>query len=559
MPPTVSAAANTNLLDTTSALSAINREMNEKRVAAQARATNIDYVDIATTPINQDMVHLIDFQAARQALVIPFFRVGHKLRIAVAEPENMATTAYLATFRQNLFEVHLALASREGIEAKLTELEELNTRHLETFTNQDAEKNLKNYEEEIVNLEHLPDEARTLSAAATLNRLLVGALRTTASDIHFQSEEDALLIRFRIDGLLQDILRFDKKTGEQVLSQLKYESKLRINVRNTPQDGRLSFTASGRSVDLRVATLPTQFGEGAVCRILDRERKLRSFEELGFGDHDLKNILQSSDRHDGLIIVTGPTGSGKTTTLYTLLDRINHPDRKIATLEDPIEYHLARVAQSQIDEESGYTFAGGLRALLRQDPDIIMVGEIRDRETAETAAQAAMTGHLVLTTLHTNSTVEAIPRLINLGLPPYLIAASLSCVIAQRLVRKIHTDCAKKVAPSAKEEELLRSRLAALHAIDPSIEVEVPTTIWQPVGCSVCSGTGYHGQLALTESFVMTNHIRELIGHGADANQIATHLASTTHFRTLADDGILKVANGLTTIAEIMRVTNLFN
>ena len=450
-------------------LANINQDFAEEGVRARAAELSMPYVDLPQTVINSDLTRHLDLDHATTALALPCMRVGGRLRIAVADPDNATMKAYIDELRATHADVQIVLASSSGILAKIAELRKTETVARETYQNVQAEKDVANYSDEIGKLQGLKDEARGLAAAENLNRILIGGLRTGASDVHFQMEENDMLLRFRVDGMLQEILRLDRHTGEQIVDHVKYESKLRLNIKNTPQDGRFSFNASGREIDVRVSSLPTAYGESVVCRLLDSQRDVLSFEQLGFEDHILPSIVKALSQRSGLVLVTGPTGSGKTTTLYAMLERLNRPDMKIATLEDPIEYHLPQIAQSQINEEVGYGFASGLRALLRQDPDAIMVGEIRDHETAETAAQAAMTGHIVLSTLHTNSAIETVPRLVNIGLPPYMLSASLGLVLAQRLVRRVHTDCAKTVQPSDKERELLSRHIAEIKRINPPL------------------------------------------------------------------------------------------
>jgi type IV pilus assembly protein PilB len=291
--------------------------------------------------------------------------------------------------------------------------------------------------------------------------------------------------------------------------------------------------------------------------LLDSGKKMRTFEELGFANLALANLKNAINSREGMILVTGPTGSGKSTTLYTLLSEFNNPERKIATLENPVEYHLKNIVQSQINEEEDYNFADGLRALLRQDPDVLMVGEIRDSDTAETAAQAAMTGHIVLSTLHTNSAVEAIPRLLNLGMKPFLLAASLNLVIAQRLVRQPCQKCATKVTPTATEVGLFKKYFAEIRQTNPKLKIEMPKFLWQTKGCGICGQTGYRGQIVIAESFRMDATIKKLILAEASSAEITTAARAEQGLISFAEDGVLKAAAGQTTLAEIARVAGI--
>lgn len=538
-------------------LDSINRSFAEKQVIEAAKKAEIPYIDIATVPISPDLMSKLDVAEAETTLAIPFFVLGKKMRVAVAHPENPITLEYLAKLKAKQITVQLNLASVEGIKSKIAQIKALQPHKDLGFENRDAEIDLKNYEEEIESLDSLQTDAQNLAAKETLNRIFVGALRVGASDIHFQPEDTEIAIRFRVDGVLQKILSFNHKLGQEIVDQLKYEARLRLNVLNIPQDGRLSFMASGRKVDVRVGSLPTEFGESVVCRLLDPGKKIRSLEDLGFTGTNLENIEAALNLRSGMILATGPTGSGKTTTLYALLDGFNKPDLKVTTLENPIEYHIPNVVQSQIDETHDYTFASGLRALLRQDPDVMMVGEIRDGETAETAAQAAMTGHILLSTLHTNSAVETIPRLLNLGMKPFVLAGSLALVIAQRLVRRPCAKCAEKITLNMQQRGVISAYLAEAKSHNAKLKVEAPDFILKAHGCEACGHTGYRGQVVVAESFNFTDDLREMILKNASVGEITKAIRKDQGMISFAEDGVIKACAGLTTLDEVARVTGL--
>lgn len=537
-------------------LGEINRDFGELKTATTAKKIKLDYVDILNSPINADLSQKIDLLKARTALVLPFFQIGKKIRVAVVDPQKIETQKFLTELHKDGLETFLALASRTGLLAKIEQIKTLRPHRPAEFRNKDAEKNLKDYELELRALEKLDEETQTLSAKESLNRIFIGALRTGASDVHFQPDERKVDLRFRVDGILQKIVELNHKVGNEILNQLKYESKLRLNVENTPQDGRTSFLANDRKIDVRVSTLPTEFGESAVCRILDSGKKVRTFEELGFANTTLVNLKKAMRLREGMILIVGPTGSGKTTTLYTLLSNFNNSERKIGTLENPIEYHLKNVVQSQIDEEAGYTFSNGLRALLRQDPDILMVGEIRDEATAETAAQAAMTGHIMLSTLHTSSATEVIPRLLNLKLRPFVLNSVLSLVVAQRLVRRPCEKCAIKSKPDDQQIKIFEKFFAVIKTKNPNLKLEIPKLLWQINGCKICGGTGYRGQIVIAESFLIDDQVKDLILRNASTTEIKKYIYQKGSL-SFAEDGILKVSAGLTTLDEIERVIDL--
>ncbi|MFC1810512.1 GspE/PulE family protein [Patescibacteria group bacterium] len=418
------------------------------------------------------------------------------------------------------------------------------------------EKEVKAYEEELVQLEHLKTQIEKVTAEEAVQLVNVGAIKTGASDIHYEPEEKSIRVRFRIDGVLHKVFDMDHDIYKNFSNQIKYMSKMKLNITNVPQDGRYSFVVNQRKIDVRVSDIPTQFGESFVMRLLDSQRIKLSYEQMGFYEENLKKMNHLKDLSHGMILCTGPTGSGKTTTLYTVLEQLNSEESKIITLEDPIEYNLPGVAQSQINEKRGYDFAGGLRTVLRQDPDVVMIGEIRDLETAQTSSQAALTGHVVLSTLHTNSAVETIPRLINMGLAPFMVAPALHTIIAQRLVRKVCDDC-KKMAPipEAKLKEI-NETVEKIKKVKPEFKIEIPKELPEVVGCDKCSHTGYKDRIALIEMIILDFEIRDLILKEESSNNILL-AARRKGLLTLREDGVLKVLKGLTTLEEVYRVTNI--
>ena len=331
---------------------------------------------------------------------------------------------------------------------------------------------------------------------------------------------------------------------------------MRLNVTNVPQDGRYFFQVNDRKIDVRVSSIPTEYGESFVCRLLDSKKKNLSFEDLGFEGRNLDILHKALDIPNGMIMVTGPTGSGKTTTLYSMLTAFNEPDSKIITLEDPIEYHLSGITQSQINEKRGYSFGSGLRAILRQDPDIVMIGEIRDLDTAETAAQAALTGHILLSTLHTNSAIETVPRLLNIGLKPFMIAPALSIVTAQRLVRKVCTFCQEQKSVSESERKTLQEAIDQIHQAQPTLALTIPATLPHAPGCDKCSKTGYLGQLSIAEMFINNDELKEAILAEKSTTELF-NIVRAGGMLTLGEDGVLKVLRGLTTLSEIERVADI--
>ena len=406
-----------------------------------------------------------------------------------------------------------------------------------------AERSDEDYgDDDVSHLRELAEEAPVIEL---VNNLLAQAMDQRASDIHIEPEEQVFHVRLRIDGILHNKLTLPASRYPAVASRVKLISGMDIAERRLPQDGRLSTRVSGQDVDIRASSVPAVHGESLVLRLLPKERKDLSLERLGFTARDLTLFRRWAREPHGIVLVTGPTGSGKSTTLYGTLEEMNQRDRKIITVEDPVEYQVAGVTQIQAVADIGYTFARALRAILRQDPDVIMIGEIRDLETAEIAVQSALTGHLVLSTLHTNDAVSAFTRLIDMGLEPFLVATSVRAVQAQRLVRQVCADCSEpaEVLPAV-------SRL-----VEPLLDADAPPARWRrAVGCPRCQGTGYRGRLGIYELVDVTPELQELVLERATAERMRA-MAASQGSRTLREDGLMKARNGLTTVDEVVRVT----
>jgi type II secretory ATPase GspE/PulE/Tfp pilus assembly ATPase PilB-like protein len=394
----------------------------------------------------------------------------------------------------------------------------------------------------------------TFSTADLFEYILVGGLATRASDIHFEAEEKGTRFRYRIDGILHDIATGVPTINyENLVSRIKLLSGLKLNIRSEMQDGRFTIRLIDTDIEMRVSIIPSQYGETIVMRILDPKGINVTLADLGFRPDDLDLVKKELARPNGLILNTGPTGSGKTTTLYTFLRTVSNSEVKIITIEDPVEYHLAGIEQTQVDAKAGYTFASGLKAILRQDPDIILVGEIRDIETAEIAMNASLTGHLVFSTLHTNDAIGAVPRFLDLGVKPASLGPALSLVIAQRLVRKLCKDCKKPVTPTADQLEKFKNFLTQL----PKRINQTPyknIQLFAPAGCVVCNNFGYKGRIAIYEFLRNTVELQELIGRGVSIVELRK-VALQQEMTTLQQDGILKVLAGITTFDEVEDVT----
>jgi type IV pilus assembly protein PilB len=373
------------------------------------------------------------------------------------------------------------------------------------------------------------------------------AIRDGASDIHIEPDEKILRVRYRLDGILHEVMSLSKQLESPIISRVKIMANLDISEKRVPQDGRVNLKFENREIDLRVSTFPTILGEKGVLRILDRSSLIVGLGDLGFSEPVLQSFSEAIEKPTGIILVTGPTGSGKSTTLYSALEKINSLERNIVTVEDPVEYHMAIINQSQVNPKAGYDFADGLRSILRQDPDIIMVGEIRDYETAEISIRAALTGHLVLSTLHTNDAAGAITRLIDMGVEPFLVASSVICIMAQRLVRMVCKECSQDYNPP--KEMLLRLQ----KSLNVPFLFEEGTRLKKGKGCPACKLTGYRGRTCINEIITLSERIKGLIVDKRPTSEIKAE-ARKNGMQTLREDGLAKVAMGITTIEEVMRV-----
>ncbi len=415
---------------------------------------------------------------------------------------------------------------------------------LEEYISQISHQIGRQTEEEIEGIEDILQGADTVSVQL-LNSIFLNAVRNNASDIHFEPFRDKVVVRFRVDGVLHQINTIDKNLFQSISSRIKVIAKLNVAEKRLPQDGRIRIKIGKKELDMRVSTLPTVFGERVVIRLLDKSNKLLTLNELGFSSEDLEKYEEIISKPYGIVLVTGPTGSGKSTTLYASLLKLKNPRKNIITVEDPVEYQIEGISQIQVKPEIGLTFAAGLRSILRQDPDIIMVGEIRDLETAEMAIHASMTGHLVLSTLHTNDAPSSITRLVDMGIESFLVASSLEGVIAQRLVRRICENCKEEVLPEEEENILLERELKT--SVDK---------LYKGTGCDTCLGTGYKGRVAIYEIMAIDEDMRSFITKHSDSKQIRD-LAKQRGMKTLLQDGLKKAIQGITTIEEVLQITKV--
>ncbi len=502
-------------------------------------------VDLALTGVQHEASGEIALHVLERLVAIPYAIEEGTLKIAVADPGNIQGIDELRLATR--YPVELGVAAKDDILAEIRRL----ARASEAFGARAAvedELAAVEEEEEADDLE-VDDGISNAPLVRLVNSVIFQAAEDGASDVHFEPQEDALLVRFRIDGVLQEVQRIPKRMMPGVTTRLKVLAKLDIAERRKPQDGRISLNAAaaGRLLDVRVATLPTVEGESIVMRLLDKSKRAPTLEELGMSDEMRAQLEQLVRKPTGALLVTGPTGSGKSTTLYAALTEINRPEINIITVEDPVEYRLQGVNQVQINMKAGLTFATALRSILRSDPDVVMVGEIRDGETAKIAIEAALTGHLVLSTLHTNDAPQALTRLGEMGVEPFLVGAAVSAVLAQRLARKLCTHCCEMYTPNT--DELLRARLS------PEVAAASDGMVfYRKKGCPRCNQTGYKGRIGVYQLLAMSEQLESLAVTNASREEIE-RAAIGEGMRTLWDDGLAKVAAGLTSIEELARVS----
>jgi len=488
----------------------------------------LDYIDLSVYELDMGAVNLIDMEAIRryQAVPVGFLEDG-TLLLAMADPTNVLTVDDIAMLTGR--RVRSASASIEDLNILITRLSRVE-QSVEGLVEDDAQP-----EPEFT----MDETEKDAPVIKLVHSIIADAIEQGASDIHIDPGEGDMRVLLRIDGVLSQTATLKRSMANNIISRVKIMSEMDISERRVPQDGRFALTVSGRRVDVRVTTLPLVYGEGAYMRILDKGAAVRGLESLGMQRTEQDRFAYAIARPNGAVLVTGPTGSGKSTTLYAALGAVNDGTRSILTIEDPVESRIAGVKQMQVAPKAGMTFAGGLRAMLRADPDVIMVGEIRDRETAHIAVEAALTGHLVLSTLHTRDAPSALGRLIDMGIEPFLISSAIDCIVAQRLVRMLCPHCKQ---PSKAPESLLAEY--GLYGSEA----------YEPVGCSRCTSTGYRGRIGIYEVMSVTEEVRALVLSRGSVDEIAA-AAEGQGMRRLRDDGIAKVRAGQTSIAEIERMT----
>jgi general secretion pathway protein E len=515
---------------------------------AKALALQLDlpyHPQVALDAVDAELVRQVPINFAKQALILPLRLDGESVALLVADPLDTTVLDHARMLLQRNVSPHVATGA--VIVDAINGIYDRAVNEAEQLVGEMEAQDLQSLAHELEEPQDLLDVDDEAPIIRLVNSLLFRAAKERASDIHIEPMERELLVRFRIDGVLQEIIKPPKRYQNSIVSRVKVMGQLNIAEKRLPQDGRIRIKLAGRDIDIRLSTIPCTFGERIVMRLLDKNTTLLDLQDIGMGKDTMHGMDAVIRRSHGIILVTGPTGSGKTTTLYAALSRINTPDLNILTVEDPVEYQLRGISQMAINPKIGLSFAAGLRSFLRQDPDVIMVGEIRDRETAEIAIQASLTGHLVFSTVHTNDAASAITRLVDMGVEPFLVASSLMAVMAQRLVRRVCPHCREPYRPTAEElKEVALTPEAVARAGNP--------TIYRAKGCEACGGSGYRGRTGIYELLLVDDDIRQLTLKNVDSSSIKRS-GVQKGMLTLLDDGARKVLAGETTLAEVLSVT----
>ncbi len=540
------------------------RDEEEEGLARNLAAKySLPYVDLSLTSINIDALRTVKEEVARKAQVAPFNIIDKKLSLAIYSPNDQATIDTIEDLKKRGYSPNLFMVSHDSLKKIWARYKDLSY----SFETKSGALDISNDEilkitgtihtiEDVKKLiEDVLSQKRSYRISRILEIILAGAISLGASDIHLEPEDVYVRLRYRLDGVLNDILNFDKDTYKLLVSRIKLTSEMKLNVREKAQDGRFSIKIREEEIEVRSSLIPGAYSESVVLRILNPNAISVPLQELGINEKLLNIIMHELTKPNGMILNTGPTGSGKTTTLYAFLKKIHTPDIKIITIENPIEYHLPGVVQTQTDDAHGYTFLEGLRSALRQDPDVIMVGEIRDKETAEIAVNAALTGHLVFSTLHTNDAAGTFPRLIDLGVNPKIITSAMNIAMAQRLVRKLCPDCKKEVKSEGRDKEIIEKITSTIND-KGYLEGLDRNKIYEPVGCGKCNFSGYKGRTGIYEAILTDENIEKIVKEDPSQREINS-AAANQGILNMKQDGIIKVLKGITSVSELRRVIDL--
>jgi len=537
----------------------------EALVKVKAEMSGVEYFNKVEVAVSPEIVALISEQIASKYQLVPISldRQTGKLKVAMVKPDDVTAIDFLK--KRTGYQIEVVMASKETVEQLRERLYTQSlTGDISTVLKQEGEVTDEG-KIKTVTQETLGEIIKEPKIVEIVKKVLEHAIRLRASDVHIEPQESITRIRYRIDGVMEEKLTLDKTYHAALISRIKILAGMKIDEKRLPQDGRFNFSSDDGEVDLRISSLPTTHGEKIVMRLLKKSGKVPTQPELGLRGRALKNLQQAIRIPHGIVLITGPTGSGKTTTLYSLLTELNTPKVNIITLEDPVEYEMPGVNQVQVNPQAGLTFASGLRSFLRQDPNIIMVGEIRDEETAALAVQASLTGHLVFSTVHTNSAAGALPRLLDMKVEPFLLASSMTAVVGQRVMRRVCDNCKQAYVPSPTEVEEVKAVLGNLY--EPTIKADpqklavaqkngADFLLYKGKGCNQCGGTGYHGLVGIFEVLMVSDPVSKLIMQRADAGTIERQAVSEGMI-TMKQDGYLKALEGVTNLEEVVRVAQV--
>ncbi len=533
----------------------------ERKAQIEAADHSLPYINLKDFPVSPEALTLINQDEAMTNNVIAFAKLTEDIRIATNKPSEEVNKIAARLAKAHLSDVQIYYCSDQSMSYGLDLYENL-PKIIATQSGVTLESDkLKKYESAISNFQELQQRLESATTTDLVSLILAAALKGGASDIHIEAEEKVIKIRLRVDGILHEAASISKDKWKLIISRIKLLAGMKINITSMPQDGRITIFLTNEKIEIRVSTLPTAYGESVVMRLLRPKSISLDFEELGVRGLAWERLKAEIERPNGMIVTTGPTGSGKTTTLYAILKKLNTPEVKIITLEDPVEYKLTGINQSQIDHAKNYTFAKGLRSILRQDPDIVMVGEIRDTETAEIATQAALTGHLVISTIHTNNAAGAIPRFLSMGVKPFFLAPALNCVIGQRLVRRLCPECKEPITLDAALQAEVQE---TLKTIPQSANIKIDLENLQFYGpsektktCKKCNGLGYSGRMGIYEIFTMNKEIEHMILGSNVSEYDMFEVAQKYGMITMTQDGLLKALDGITSVEEVLRVAGI--
>lgn len=538
----------------------------EKKMISEAKLRElyayilgIPFVDLTKEFIPADVLQTVPETIAKKYKIVAFEKSGTDLKVAMLNPEDIQTVDFIK--KKTGLHIIICLTSEESINAILKQYEKSLKAEFGDIIEKNSAEAAKGEEND-----DLEKVAQGLPIIRIVDTLIKHAILQGASDIHIEPDEVEVRVRYRVDGILHDAMTLPKQVKDGIIARIKVLSNLKLDEHRVPQDGRFKLEKDGLKISFRVSILPIFDGEKIVMRLLDETSKGLTLEKMGLTGEGLEIIHRQIKKPNGMILVTGPTGSGKTTTLYTIMDILNTPEVNISTVEDPVEYRMSRINQTQIHTKVGLTFAAGLRSLLRQDPDIIMVGEIRDKETLEMAIHAALTGHLVLSTLHTNSAAATLPRIVDMGAEPFMVASTVNVIMAQRLVRKLCPDCRKSYNLTPKDLEALSKNYDMQSMLKIAVKNEVSkgfvtaksawkdVSLYKAVGCEQCGNEGYKGRIGIYEVLEVDSEIEKLISQNSLAEEVEK-VAKSKGMLTMVEDGFVKAIAGITSIEEILRVT----